>query len=112
MKRRKVKAVIRFHTPSKTKEPDKFYHHLLMLYFPWRKEPNLRRDDQLYLSKFQDAAVNAKLEANRIIFEPNAEAVKVHIALELFSQNTRTLNQQSYDAIIILTEETFCSVKQ
>ena len=48
MKRRKIKAVIRFHTPTKAKEPEKFYHHLLMLYFPWRKETDLLGDDQLY----------------------------------------------------------------
>ena len=28
MKCRKVHAVIRFHTPNKTKEPEKFFHHL------------------------------------------------------------------------------------
>ena len=28
MKCRKVKAVIRYHTPNKTKEPEKFFHHL------------------------------------------------------------------------------------
>ena len=32
MKCRKVKAVIRYHTPSKTKQPELFFHHLLMLY--------------------------------------------------------------------------------
>ena len=36
MKRRKVKAVIRYHTPNKRKEPEKFFHHLLMLYHIWR----------------------------------------------------------------------------
>ena len=46
MKRRKIKAVLRFHTPSKAKEPEKFYHHLLMLYFPWRNETwNFRLED-------------------------------------------------------------------
>ena len=34
MKCRKVKAVIRYHTPNKTKEPELYFHHLLMLYFP------------------------------------------------------------------------------
>ena len=38
MKCRKVRAVVRFHTPNKRKEPEKFFHHLLMLYFPWRDE--------------------------------------------------------------------------
>ena len=37
MKCRKVQAVIRFHTPCRTTEPEKYFHHLLMLYFPWRK---------------------------------------------------------------------------
>ena len=38
MKCRKVKAVIRYHTPNKTKEPGRYFHHLLMLYniaLPW-----------------------------------------------------------------------------
>lgn len=38
MKSRKVKAVIRFHTPNLRKEPELFFHHLLMLYYPWRDE--------------------------------------------------------------------------
>ena len=38
MKCRKVKAVIRYHTPNKTKEPERYFHHLLMLYYPWRKK--------------------------------------------------------------------------
>ena len=38
MKCRKIGAVIRFHTPHKQKEPEKYFHHLLMLYFPWRDE--------------------------------------------------------------------------
>ena len=41
MKRRKIKALIRLYTPSKAEEPEKFYHHLLMLYFPWRNESDL-----------------------------------------------------------------------
>ena len=38
LKCRKVKAVIRYHTPNKTKEPGRYFHHLLMLYniaLPW-----------------------------------------------------------------------------
>ena len=38
MKCRRVKAVIRYHTPNKTKEPERYFHHLLMLYHPWRQE--------------------------------------------------------------------------
>ena len=38
LKCRKVKAVIRYHTPNKTNEPGRYFHHLLMLYniaLPW-----------------------------------------------------------------------------
>ena len=96
MKRRKIKAVIRFHTPSKVKEPDKFYHHLLMLYFPWRKETDLLGDDQLYSTKFQEAEVFSKVETNRRTFEPNAEAID--IALQMVREN-RVRDFQSYDPI-------------
>ena len=42
MKCRKVNAVIRYHTPNKRKEPELYFHHLLMLYFPWRRNRALR----------------------------------------------------------------------
>ena len=57
MKCRKVQAIIGFHTPSKTTEPEKYFHHLLMLYFNWRKESDLIGDDNIYLSKFEDPSV-------------------------------------------------------
>ena len=41
MKCRKVQAIIRYHTPNKIKEPELYFHHLLMLYLPWREESEL-----------------------------------------------------------------------
>ena len=96
MKRRKIKAVIRFHTPSKAKEPEKFYHHLLMLYFPWRKETDLLGDDQLYSTKFQEPEVFSKVETNRRTFESNAEAIDT--ALQMVNEN-RVRDLHSYDPI-------------
>ena len=96
MKRRKIKAVIRFHTPSKAKEPEKFYHHLLMLYFPWRKETDLLGDGQLYSTKFQEPEVFGKVETNRRTFEPNAKAID--ITLQMVNEN-RGRHLQSYDPI-------------
>ena len=51
MKCRKVRAVVRFHTPSKTTEPEKYCHHLLMLYYPWRQESDLLGHDNKYSTK-------------------------------------------------------------
>lgn len=97
MKYRKVSAVIRFHTPSKRKEPEKFFHHLLMLYFPWRNEfEDLIGEDQMYASKFHEPEVQTIVEKNREKFEPDAEAVEE--ALEFVrSNNPPILN--SFDSL-------------
>jgi hypothetical protein len=57
MKCRKIKAVLRYHTPNKNKEPELYFHHLLMLYYPWRHENNLIASDQTYASKFYETDV-------------------------------------------------------
>ena len=75
MKCRKVKAVIRYHTPNKTKEPECYFHHLLMLYYPWRNESELMAADQSYTSKFYEPNVQDVIESNRSVFEPDADAV-------------------------------------
>ena len=86
MKRRKIKAVIRFHTPSKAKEPEKFYHHLLMLYFPWQKEIDLLGDDNLYSTKFEESEVFSKVDANRRIFDDeNAGNLVIDKSADIFA---------------------------
>ena len=95
MKCRKVKAVIRYHTPNKTKEPEKYFHHLLMLYYPWRVETELLGNQQTYMSKFCEPNVQALVEQNKIIFEPDSDAVIE--ALETLRNNDITLH--SYDPI-------------
>ena len=96
MKCRKVKAVIRYHTPSKTKQPELFFHHLLMLYYPWRDESNLLGSHHIYVSKFSEPGVQDIVENNRAIFEPGSHAVKK--ALEWQRNNHGTVTH-SYDPI-------------
>ena len=96
MKRRKIKAVLRFHKPNKTKEPEHFCHHLLMLYFPWRKENELGGLDQLYSTKVREATICNVVENNRVMFEPNADAVD--IALQVFNENPNR-HMYSYDVM-------------
>ena len=52
MKCRNVKAVLRYHTPNKTKEPESYFHHLLILYYPWRDKSNLMASKIKTTSKF------------------------------------------------------------
>ena len=75
MKCRKIKAVIRYHTPNKRKEPEKYFHHLLMLYFPWRNEQELFGEDQTYISKFYEPDVQEVVQRKKEIFEPDGDAI-------------------------------------
>ena len=68
MKCRKVKAVLRYHTPNKTKEPEVYFHHLLMLYYPWRDENSLLANDGTYMTTFLKPDVQTVVENNRGIF--------------------------------------------
>ena len=86
MKCRKIGPVIRFHTPNKKKEPEKYFHHLLMLYFPWRDElVDLIGTQEPYASKFHEPEVQAIVDLNRAKFEPDAEAMAE--ALEFLRTN-------------------------
>ena len=75
MKCRKIKAVIRYHTPNKRKEPEKYFHHLLMLYFSWRNEQELFGEDQTYISKFYEPEVQEVVQRNKEIFEPDGDGI-------------------------------------
>ena len=93
MKCRKVKAVLRYHTPNKIKERESYFHHLLMLYYPWRDENNLMASDQTYTSKFYEPDVQTIVEHNRAIFEPDADAISE--AFEALKSNQGNIH--SYD---------------
>jgi len=97
MKCRKIRADVRFHTLNKTKEPEKFFHHLLRLYFPWRgKVAGLTGTDQTCASTFLENNVQHILNINRSKFEQNANAVLE--ALELLRTNELGY-LHSYDSI-------------
>ena len=96
MKCRKVKAVMRYHTPNKSKEPEKYFHHLLMLYFPWRNENELLGTDQTYVSKFYEPDIQSIVQHNKEIFEPDSDAINE--ALETL-RNSDGMPARSYDPI-------------
>ena len=96
MKCRKVRAVLRYHTPNKQKEPEHYFHHLLILYYPWRDERNLIASDQTYTSKFYETGIQDIIEHNRAIFEPDSDAVTD--ALKVLNSDQRNIIH-SYDSI-------------
>ena len=97
MKRRKVKAVIRNHKPNKTKVPELYFHHLLMLYYPWRNERDLLGShDQTYASKFYEPNIQAIVEQNRKSFEPDGDVLAEALEILRTSPGNTT---HSYDAL-------------
>ena len=97
MKCRKTRAVIRYHTPNKTKDPDKYFHHLRMLYYPCRNEDTLLGNEQTYASKFYESEVHATVEQNRTRFEPDADAVSE--ALEALRNSEGNNLLHSFDSL-------------
>ena len=75
MKCRKVRAVLTFHTPSKTTESEKYRHHLLMLCCPWCQESDLLGHDNKYSTKLEESSVRLIVQRNQSAFEPFSEAV-------------------------------------
>ena len=43
--------ILRFHVPSKLKKPEAYAHHLLFLYYPFRKEEELKGEFGTYGEK-------------------------------------------------------------
>ena len=108
MKCRKVKAVIRFHKPSKTTDSEKYFHHLLMLYFPWREESDLIGPKGTYASKLNDPLVRQTVNRNQTSFEPYGEAVEE--ALEYIQDNPQySLYGERFDAF---TEQENCEIRE
>ena len=85
MKCRKLKAVVRFHTPSKTTAPEKYCHHLLMLYYPWRQESDLLGHDNKYSTKLEESSFRLIVQRNQSAFEPFSE--KVDEAIQSVNNN-------------------------
>ena len=52
MRCRKVKKILRYHTPNPATDPEAYAHHLLILFFPFRKESELLCPaNKTYISK-------------------------------------------------------------
>ena len=108
MKCQEVKAVIRLHKPSKTTDPEKYFHHGLMLYFPWREESDLIRPEGTYASKPHNPLVRQTVNRNQTSFEPYGEAVEE--ALEYIQDNPQYfVYGERFDAF---AEQENCEIRE
>lgn len=79
---RRVPGVIRFHKFNFEKEPEKFYHHVLLLYLPWRCETELIGPSGTYYSKFADEEVSGIVERNRQLYESTSSELERALAYQ------------------------------
>ena len=54
MRKRKRKAVIRWHNFNLEKEPEKHFRSCIMLFLPWREEHKLQGNYKLYSDKYHN----------------------------------------------------------
>lgn len=74
LKCRKVKAVLRYHVPNENKYPERYAHHLLFMFYPFRNENDLKHNGS-YVEKLNESGVLPIINRNRKIFEPFADLV-------------------------------------
>ena len=74
MRCRKVRRVLRYHTPNKHQYPEKYAHHLLLLFCPFRsKNELLGGTSHTYQEKYFEDGVTKIIRNNQRKFEPYAE---------------------------------------
>ena len=97
MRCRKVRRVLRYHVPNKHRFPEKYAHHLLFLFYPFRSENELLAGNPpSYQSKLCEASVLEVVNSNKQKFEPFADIVD-----EAFANYNENLvnNQDPYGQI-------------
>ena len=76
MRCRKVRRILRYHVPNKILYPEKFAHHVLLLFYPFRDEKELLSGlPPLYQNKLQEQGAQEIVNINKIKFEPHFDLV-------------------------------------
>ena len=105
---RKVKAVLRYHTPNREKHPEKYAHHVLFMFYPFRKESDLFGSNSgTYVETLTEQQVRDMVNINKQLFEPFCDLVdsalldiREHVAnnLDSFSQQDNDEARQILEA--------------
>ena len=92
LRRRNVKRIVRYHTPNQLVNLEAYAHHLLMLFYPFRKETYLLScSDSSYVTMLNSKDILAKVNYNKQIFDPWGDAVDFVLMNKLFKHKNRHL---------------------
>ena len=76
MKCRKVPYVLRYFTPNENRDYESYAHHLLLLFYPFRDESDLKTGiPPSYTNKVAEPGVIDIINTNRALIEPFSDAV-------------------------------------
>ena len=76
LKCRKVKSVLRYHVPNRHKNPEKYAHHILFMFYPFRDESELCSTvSGTYMEKLSDPIAQATVNENKSKIEPFGDLV-------------------------------------
>ena len=90
--------MLRYHVPNRHKKPEQYAHHLLFMFFPFRKESELCSSGS-YMEKLRESQAMSIVNENKQRFEPFADLVdtalcNMHATL---SHNKDSYAQQEND---------------
>ena len=86
---RKVPSVLQYHIPNINTHTYDFYHHILVLFYPFRREEEMVfGSPSSYSGKFYDSIVLNLVNRNQGLVEPYVELV--HDALQRFNEETQS----------------------
>ena len=95
LKRCNIKRVVRYHTPNRFTNLEAYAHHLLMLFFPFRKELDLiSQIDSSYVAMLHNENVLAIVNNNKVKFEPWGDIVDSVLMNNIFSPRTDQFAEQ------------------
>ena len=98
---RKERSVLRYHVPSREKQPEAFAHHLLMMFYPFRKESDLLSSNSSYSEKLLEPSVLDIVNINKQICEPYGNLVEeAMIYLRNNVENLDAHAEQENDEVI------------
>ena len=75
LKCRKVPKVLRYYTPNKNKHPERYAHHMLMMFYPFKLEESDLKIDGSYVLKLNIHEVSVAVNRNKQFFEPDGDLV-------------------------------------
>ena len=107
LKCRNVKAVLRYHQPSLNRDIEKFAHHMLFSFYPFRIEEYLKQPPikGIYFEHLQEPGVLVIINRNRAKMESFSDAVdealpNIQSNLDVFPQQEIDENQDEIALIV------------